>query len=79
MITGDKPNTAISIGRSTGIIDSHTRLEDIIFLNRGENDSSDSLSKIMKEAEKKIVANRNSLYCLFIIHSFNSICFMCYW
>lgn len=58
MITGDKPNTAISIGRSTGIIDSHTRLEDIIFLNRGENDSSDSLSKIMKEAEKKIVANR---------------------
>ena len=53
MITGDKPNTAISIGRSTGIIDSHTRLEDIIFLNRGENDSSDSLSKIMKEAEKK--------------------------
>ena len=79
MITGDKPNTAISIGRSTGIIDSHTRLEDIIFLNRGENDSSDSLSKIMKEAEKKRVANRNSLYCLFIIHSFNSICFMCYW
>lgn len=79
MITGDKPNTAISIGRSTGIIDSHTRLEDIIFLNRGENDSSDSLSKIMKEAEKKIVANRNNVYCFFIIHSFNSICFMCYW
>ena len=78
MITGDKPNTAISIGRSTGIIDSHTRLEDIIFLNRGENDSSESLSKIMKAAEKKILANR--IIKLFtIIYSFNSICIMCYW
>lgn len=34
MITGDKPNTAISIGRSTGIIDRRTRDRDVLLLDR---------------------------------------------
>lgn len=60
MITGDKPNTAISIGRSTGIIDKRTRNEDIIVLNRGEGNDYDTILKEIKQAEMKIKSNRMS-------------------
>ena len=36
MITGDKPNTAISIGRSTGIIDAKTTDREVLLLDRTE-------------------------------------------
>lgn len=36
MITGDKPNTAISIGRSTGIIDAKATDREVLLLDRTE-------------------------------------------
>ena len=57
MITGDKPNTAVSIGRSTGIIDKETRNEDVIVV--GEDVLTyDSVIELIHSAEEKITSNR---------------------
>ena len=58
MITGDKPNTAISIGRSTGIIDPKTKNEHVIMINRENMEDYDSMLRIIQLATKKIEDNR---------------------
>ena len=57
MITGDKPNTAVSIGRSTGIIDKDTRNEDVIVVGEGYL-TYDSVISLIHDAEEKITSNR---------------------
>ena len=55
MITGDKPNTAISIGRSTGIIDSRTKDSNIVKLDlTDKNRDYGSVMKYLKDAERRI-------------------------
>ena len=58
MITGDKPNTAISIGRSTGIIDARTKDNHVIKLDLIEgNRDYTSILKCLKDAERRIESN----------------------
>lgn len=58
MITGDKPNTAVSIGRSTGIIDPDTRTEDIFVLGEDGTLTYQSVIERIRSAEQRIAANR---------------------
>ena len=62
MITGDKPNTAISIGRSTGIIDPKTKNEHVITINRENMEDYDSMLRMIQFATKKIDDNRMLLW-----------------
>lgn len=65
MITGDKPNTAISIGRSTGIIDSRTKDTHIVKLDlTDKNRDYNSIMKELKDAERKIEADTTVPYTL---------------
>lgn len=53
MITGDKPQTAINIGRSTGIIGSDTPLENVLVL---EGTSSSEVRQSIADCEARIAA-----------------------
>ena len=63
MITGDKPNTAVSIGRSTGIIDPRTKNEHVITINRENMEDYDSMLRMIQLATKRIDDNR-TIWCL---------------
>ena len=65
MITGDKPNTAISIGRSTGIIDPKTRDNHIVKLDLDENHRDvKSVRSFMKESIERIQQETTTPFCL---------------
>ena len=65
MITGDKPNTAISIGRSTGIIDPKTRDHHIVKLDLDDNHRDvKSVRSFMKESIERIKQDATIPFCL---------------
>lgn len=58
MITGDKPNTAVSIGRSTGIIDAKTKNDQVIMLDMTtEHRDYDSLLQFIHRSQERIKAS----------------------
>ena len=64
MITGDKPNTAVSIGRSTGIIDAKTKNDQVIMLDMTpEHHDYDSLLQFIHHCQMKIAAARSNRVC----------------
>lgn len=57
MITGDKPNTAVSIGRSTGIIDAKTKNDQVLMLDMTDDHHDyDSLLRYIHHCETKIAS-----------------------
>lgn len=65
MITGDKPNTAISIGRSTGIIDPKTRDNHIIKLDlEGRSRDVKTVASFMKDSINRIQQEETTPFCL---------------
>lgn len=62
MITGDKPNTAISIGRSTGIIDAQTKEKNIFMLDRTEQlHEAPAILAFFDACKREVQANRISI------------------
>lgn len=62
MITGDKPNTAISIGRSTGIIDPQTPDRAILLLDRtAELRDAQAVLARLAEWTRDVDAHRSAL------------------
>ena len=75
MITGDKPNTAISIGRSTGIIDSRTKDSNIVKLDlTDKNRDYGSVMKYLKmlNEELNLIPQFHSHYVLLATCSHSS-------
>ena len=65
MITGDKPNTAISIGRSTGIIDPKTRDNHIVKLDLDDYlHDVKSVRSFMKQSIERIKQETSIPFCL---------------
>lgn len=59
MITGDKPNTAISIGRSTGIIDARTKDQHIFKLEISDSlHDYNQVLRFLKSCKQRVESNR---------------------
>ena len=64
MITGDKPNTAISIGRSTGIIDARTKDQHIFKLEISDSlHDYNQVLRFLKSCKQRIESNRQFGEC----------------